>query len=319
MKCRKLWRGDAWAGAVALVLVLACDSPQAITPGPTASVKRETKSSSAAVAVGTLATVSALATRISAPRTVNDAVANRTQAPLQDPVPTTRPTEGSATQTPLATATMSLPTWSEVAATPTLGAPVPRAGAIHPIIETQFKSPESGWPDDPSGTAWFASDGYHLFARSPGEFVAIGAPALSALTDTVVTASFHKLAGPPGGGYGLIARDVDSIKRDGRNQTGRFYVAEVDDVGEIGIWRRETDHWVDLQPWTPSSAVYTGGTTNTVQLWTTGVTLVFIVNGSVVAAVQDDELAEGGVGLFVGGDFNHAVALNYTVQAVDPQ
>ena len=41
---------------------------------------------------------------------------------------------------------------------------------------------------------------------------------------------------------------------------------EVGDKGEVGIWRREGDRWIDLLPWTRSDAVKPGNSTNDVDL-----------------------------------------------------
>ena len=74
----------------------------------------------------------------------------------------------------------------------------------------------------------------------------------------LVTADFRKLGGPDGGGYGIIVRDQGRAPRDGSSQHGRYYVLEVGDKGEVGIWRREGDHWVDLLPWQHADAVSPG-------------------------------------------------------------
>ena len=71
-----------------------------------------------------------------------------------------------------------------------------------------------------------------------------------------------KLGGPDGGGYGIIVRDQRQGPRDGSSQDGRYYVLEVGDKGEVGIWRRDGDHWVDLLPWQHSDAVKTGTAPN---------------------------------------------------------
>src|SRR5437588_481812 len=59
---------------------------------------------------------------------------------------------------------------------------------------------------------------YRLATSEVGQFVAVGIPRAQALGDTVVTGVFHKVGGPPGGGYGLILRDQNPGARDGRNQ-----------------------------------------------------------------------------------------------------
>jgi hypothetical protein len=134
------------------------------------------------------------------------------------------------------------------------------------------------------------------------------------LADVVVTADFHKTGGPPGGGYGIIVRDQGPGPRDGLSQDGDFYVAEAGDRGEVGIWRRSADHWVDLVPWTPSDAVHPGGTTNELMLRAQGSQLTFVVNGRQVATVSDATLQSGRVGAFVGGDFNEVRVDRFNVE-----
>jgi hypothetical protein len=142
----------------------------------------------------------------------------------------------------------------------------------------------------------------------------VSAPVAGALSDVVVTAVFHKTGGPPGGGYGIIVRDQGPGPRDGINQDGDFYVAETGDRGEVGIWRRNADHWVDLVPWTPSDVVHVGGTTNELMLRAQGSQLTFVVNGHEVASVSDATLQSGRVGAFVGGDFNEVRLDRFNVE-----
>ena len=95
---------------------------------------------------------------------------------------------------------------------------------------------------------------------------------------------------------------------------GRYYVLEVGDRGEVGIWRRETDHWVDLVPWTPSGTVHTGAALNEVVARAQGARLTLIVNGIQAAQVEDAALASGAVGVFAGGDGNAALLTRFLVQ-----
>jgi hypothetical protein len=164
------------------------------------------------------------------------------------------------------------------------------------------------WLDNQPYAGW--SDGaYRLLARDTMRFVAVGVPVDQPLSDVIVSGTFRKTGGPPGGGYGLIVRDQGPEPRDGVNQELNAYVLETGDLGEYGVWRRDGDHWVDLVPWTRSSAVRSGGSPNDLEVRAVGDQLVFSVNGSVVAQVSDDTYAQGGVGIFVGGDDN-AVALD---------
>jgi hypothetical protein len=163
--------------------------------------------------------------------------------------------------------------------------------------------------------ALFGPAASHLRVAEAGRFIALGAPLASPFADVVVSGTFRKLGGPSGGGYGIIVRDQASEERDGTNQSGRFYVLEVGDRGEVGIWRREGDIWIDLLPWTRSDAVHPGEATNELTALAVRSQLTFLVNGWGVATVTDASLAGGGVGVFVGGDLNEVAIEDFSVQA----
>lgn len=190
-------------------------------------------------------------------------------------------------------------------------APGPRT-----LLDARFASALPGWPNDPRGSAWFAEGGYRLAAIRPSQFVAIGAPLAGNATprDVTVTGTFRKVGGPTGGGYGLILRDRSPRPLDGLNQLGQFYVLEVGDRGEVGIWRRNGERWEDLVPWTRSAAVRPGEATNELTARAEGGLLTFMVNGTQVASAGDTTLPDGGVGVFLGGDGNQAVLQRLLVQ-----
>jgi LPXTG-site transpeptidase (sortase) family protein len=190
--------------------------------------------------------------------------------------------------------------------------PYPTA-ALRTIVDERFGNNDTNWPNDPRSTAWVADGAYRMFAREPSHFVAIGVPLAQALSDMVVRATFRKAGGPPGGGYGLIVRDQGPGPRDGISQSGRYYVLEAGDRGEFGIWRREGDHWVELIPWTSSTAIRSGSAPNELTVQAIGPQLNFFVNSRLVASQVDTALADGGVGVFVGGDANEAVLERFVV------
>lgn len=169
------------------------------------------------------------------------------------------------------------------------------------------------WPADPKGTAWTGDGGYRLDARRPGQFVAVRAPLTDVPDDIVVTATFRKTGGPSGGGYGLIVRDQWTSAGDGVDQSGQYIVAEVNDTGQFGIWRRNSDRWAELQPWTPSTAVHPDAGVNELTVQLLGERMSFLVNGTVVANVVL-ALPAGGVGMFAGGDFNEVLVDQFRVQ-----
>ncbi|MGH2354531.1 MAG: hypothetical protein ACRDJN_23230 [Chloroflexota bacterium] len=186
---------------------------------------------------------------------------------------------------------------------------------LRTVLDERFADNHRGWPNDPRSTAWLAGGGYRLYARHAGQFVAVGAPIAEPLRDVVVTATFRKVGGPSGGGYGVIVRDQGDRPLDGLNQIGRYYVLEVGDRGEFGIWRREGDRWLELVPWMPEAAVRAGGATNELQVVARGLQLLFVVNGTQVASHTDGALRQGAVGVFTSGEANDVLLERFVVRA----
>jgi hypothetical protein len=184
------------------------------------------------------------------------------------------------------------------------------------LLDERFASSERGWANNPTGVAWLADGAYHLFARQTARFVAVSVPGTQGLEDVVVSGHFRKTGGPAGGGYGLIVRDqvVAAERGDGQSQTGPFYVFEVGDKGELGIWLRDGDHWVDLLPWTASDAVRPGLEANDLTVSAIGDRLSFLANGVPVATQLDTVLHHGGVAIFTGGDGNRVALDRLTVR-----
>jgi hypothetical protein len=145
--------------------------------------------------------------------------------------------------------------------------------------------------------------------------VAISAPIAGVPPNVTVSARYHKVGGPAGGGFGIIVRDQGSGALDGTKQDGNYYVLEAGDKGEIGMWRRDGDHWVDLLPWQHSDAVKPGTATNDLTVRTFGNSLSMFMNGTQVGVWPEATLTNGNVGLFVGGDGNQVAVEHFVVQA----
>jgi hypothetical protein len=189
------------------------------------------------------------------------------------------------------------------------------SGTPPAIIDVRFASGmPRDWLDNAPYAGW--SDGaYRLRARQAARFVAVAAPVGDPPDDLVVSATFRKTGGPPGGGYGVIMRDQGPAPRDGVNQTINAYVFETGDLGEFGVWRRDGDRWVDLVPWTRSPTVRVGGSPNELVVRAVADTLVFTVNNVEVANLQDSTWSSGRVGIFVGGDYNEVALDHFAIQA----
>jgi hypothetical protein len=93
-------------------------------------------------------------------------------------------------------------------------------------------------------------------------------------------------------------------------------VIEVGDRGDIGMWRRDNDQWVDLLPWTASASVRPLNAENVIAFKAVGDQLTLFVNGREVATKVEATLRDGGAGVFVGGDDNHAVLTQLTLETI---
>ena len=238
---------------------------------------------------------------VSQPRTVPTLSQPLTPEPRPTSVPTVAPTPTNPPRLPSPTAIVA----------------VAGVSAGRPLMEVRFaQGPATGWIDNPPFALW--SDGaYRVQAVQPAKFVALGVPIDAPLIDVIISGTFRKTGGPPGGGYGLIVRDQAREPRDVESQEGQFYVLETGDEGDFGIWRRDGDHWVDLVPWQYSPGVRTGGSPNDLAVRAVGSSLTFVVNGAQLASISDRTLVAGGVGIFVGGDYNQVAVDRFSIALPD--
>lgn len=183
-------------------------------------------------------------------------------------------------------------------------------------LDDRFDAPKLAWPSDPLIIARRIATGYRITPRLDSDFVAIGAPLGEAFRDVLVGATFRKLGGPENGVYGLLLRDRGPMPRDGRNQTGRFYLGQIDGRGAVSIWRREQDLWFELAAWTQVDAVHTGEASNDVTFESVGGRLTLTVNGQTAATTDDAVLDQGGVGLFVAGGGNDVLIERFVVHVL---
>ena len=162
-------------------------------------------------------------------------VASTAAAPSARPAGSTAPavTVAGTAATPAGSAGGPAAAASVIAASPVASLAPGAANAGQPLIDVRFaNTASSNWLENPP-FAGFSDGAYRLQARQATRFVAVGAPVEQPLGDVVVSATFRKTGGPPGGGYGLIIRDQGPDPRDGVNQNLNAYVLEAGDRGRI--------------------------------------------------------------------------------------
>jgi hypothetical protein len=280
---------------------VAAGTPVAQLSGPRATAVARATAAAAAISAAVGATPGTTDAAAGKAATSVPTAASAASASNAAPAPTLPPEPAQ---------TASQPAPAKPAA-PASGAAQPSASAL---LDERFANNDRNWPSTPLGTAYLSNGGYKVGPNQAGQFVVVGAPIYDSLKDVVINATFHKISGPTGGGYGIIVRDQASAPQNGTSQDGRYYVLEVGDSGEVGMWRRDGDHWVDLLPWQPNAAVKTGPASNDVSVRAVGNRLSLTVNGTLVATKTDDTFAAGGVGVFVGGDGNQVGVDRFSIQ-----
>src|SRR5207245_1212711 len=118
----------------------------------------------------------------------------------------------------------------------------------------------------------------------------------------------------PSGAYGLIVRDQGPDLREGANQRGQYYALEVNNAGEYGIWRRDSDQWIETFPWTPSDFILRGAARNELTVRAVGEELIFTVNNQRLASVVGTWFRDGNVGMIVSGELSEVVVERFTVE-----
>lgn len=106
----------------------------------------------------------------------------------------------------------------------------------------------------------------------------------------VVDATGYFISGSGKYEYGVVVR----ADRDGT----LYYVFTVTNDGKYNIALYQNEKYTDVVPYTSSSFVNTGAQANTFRVIMFGKQLIFLLNGHFIAAVPDNTLERGVVGLF---------------------
>jgi hypothetical protein len=116
----------------------------------------------------------------------------------------------------------------------------------------------------------------------------------------------------PEGSYGLII--YRRVPGDGSSSIDFLYALEVNNRGEVAVWRREVggEVYVWLSP--EDERVDMRGPDNELSVQAIDHDLVFSINGMEVASQSDGPDETGNIGILVGGDTDRILAERFTVQ-----
>jgi hypothetical protein len=156
-----------------------------------------------------------------------------------------------------------------------------------------FSDPSSGWQteSDLSAEVAYYDGKLRIFVKVTNRLA--WAFAGHEFADFHLTVNATQVAGPDDNMYGVLVRIQD---RD------NFYRFSISGDGYYQVDKRTGGEWELLTPeWIESDAINTGqGSTNVIEVVGQGETMTFLVNGVLLAQVQDSDHRTGDIGLYAG-------------------
>ncbi len=155
--------------------------------------------------------------------------------------------------------------------------------------EDDFSDPSSGWDDafDRNTVKQYGNNKYYVEVTT-SNLVAWGL-ANRDVGDFRLQVDATQESGPNNNGYGVLFgfRDRDN-----------YYRFDISGEGFFLLSKFYEGEWTTLVPWTASSAINVGQTTNTLMVEAIGDRIRIFANGVDLAEAQDDSLAHGNFGFF---------------------
>lgn len=165
--------------------------------------------------------------------------------------------------------------------------------SLPPTWTDSFRSDDGMWEvDDESESSsliYFASN-YRIGVVEP-QIYAWGLADYEA-ANVLVEVDGYSIDGNANNEFGIVLRHED---------IGNFYTFLVSNDGTYTVRRLEGDVWVDMVPWGTSDLIdQTEGAVNRVGAYANGSTLALLINGEIVATIEDETFSSGAIGLAAG-------------------
>ena len=148
-----------------------------------------------------------------------------------------------------------------------------------------FSDPASGWDvvDDEYEHTEYLNGEYRVAPKQIGPVYYYPAPTCSR-QDYVVEVD-TRWASTPGGSYGILFGALGDYTR--------FYTYDIDtDWQEFSVWRADPSGWTEIVPWTYSSAINAGTSSNHLKLTRDDILITLEVNGVVLGTWSDDSITD---------------------------
>jgi len=172
---------------------------------------------------------------------------------------------------------------------PTLPAtPVPPTGQI--LYQDQFDDPNSGWTTGDYDTGIYRyTDGYYSILANEKDLMEWGIMG-GFFADAAIEVDVLPVYLPKdnNNAFGVLCR---------AQPDGDGYAFRISGDGYYSIYRVTGDDFTPLVDWTESSVILQGGQSNHLKVVCNQMELLFLVNGTIIASVEDATFDRGDVGL----------------------
>lgn len=184
--------------------------------------------------------------------------------------------------------------------------------ALNMLLSEDYSRSDPAWPtsEDSQAQRGLAEGRYYLIARQPQSLISQVIP--GRYDNVAIEVEAGQTDGPSGGAYGLILR-----QRDDSN----FYYVGLTSQGSYSFARLVSGQWQQIIPWTPSDSILKLGYLNRLRVEARGKEFKLIVNGRVLATVEDTTFDAGSAALFAASFDQGQVRMdfdNLTVWAIAP-
>ena len=184
--------------------------------------------------------------------------------------------------------------------------------ALNMLLSEDYSRSDPAWPtsEDSQAQRGLAEGRYYLIARQPQSLISQVIP--GRYDNVAIEVEAGQTDGPSGGAYGLILR-----QRDDSN----FYYVGLTSQGSYSFARLVSGQWQQIIPWTPSDSILKLGYLNRLRVEARGKEFKLIVNGRVLATVEDATFDAGSAALFAASFDQGQVRMdfdNLTVWAIAP-
>jgi hypothetical protein len=166
-----------------------------------------------------------------------------------------------------------------------------------------FSSSGTGWVVESDSTAEVGPEAgtMRVFVRAPNRLAWVHSE--QAFSDFHLAVDARQVAGPDDNEYGVLVRMRDA---------SHFYRFSISGDGYYMVSKYSDDEWIPLSgDWAETEAINRGMAENRIEVVCEGKRMRFMVNGELLAEVEDGSYGQGSIGLYAGTFFEPDVEIRF--------